>query len=220
MQAVDPKQNNAPAPEGTFYAENFNKCGYEELKNLIEGLGITLNASDQKQIIKAIWQLSHESYSDVGSENQIILQRENSAVPLATLKNNIKIQFKPAYSNTGDTTLKVGDTIARPLIMFDNTEYQLIPNILQPNKEYTATYSEDKWILEYRPTAPTNILDFILQGTSISKGTGNIDGQEYRFTQSLYNSINIFGITGSAKQQYYINSQVVNGTLQSLGIRL
>lgn len=128
---------------------NFQKildsAGTASFKDLIEATGQIYNPLVSTQLINAIVQLIVASnyFKDTGTVNNIILEAYTPGYGIPTQYiNNMTLKFRPAYQNTGVTTLAVKGM--SPVKVLTDTGAELSSGSLITTQDYTVVYDSSK----------------------------------------------------------------------------
>ena len=134
MRFIKDKMDYVNSDIGFLTATEFNSIK-TELANVVKYRNV-LNDNDDKQLLKAIiTEAKILFYKDSGTSNHIVLSRNNEdTTPLVDAQTFI---FKPAYTNTGITNIKINNGVEKVVKL--NGE-DLAANFLDVKVTYMAVY--------------------------------------------------------------------------------
>jgi len=125
-----------------YYASEFNDL-HKEVSNAVEVSGQNFNASDDKQLAKALIKLGNPVYTVQGTGNNIKLNRAGDVVE--TLEDGLLLTFNPKSENTGASVLDY-QGLGDKSIKFKSNE--LVGGELKPDVPVTLIYNGGAWHLQ------------------------------------------------------------------------
>lgn len=137
--------------------------GSVAFQNLIEATGQTFNLLDTEQLVKAIVQLVVASnfFKDTGSVNTIVLApyTDSYGAPIEYIRN-MSLNFIPAFTNTGNTTIAIPNNSAKRLLNEFGAE--LSAGAIEAGTVYNAVYNGTDFILKPTKSDTTAALSYII----------------------------------------------------------
>jgi len=125
-----------------YYASEFNDL-HKEVSNAVKVSGQNFNASDDKQLAKALIKLGNPVYTVDGTGNGIKLNRAGDVVE--TLEDGLSVTFNPRQNNTGASTLDYQGLGDKPIKFKGN---ELVGGELKSNVPVTLIYNGGAWHLQ------------------------------------------------------------------------
>jgi len=125
-----------------YYASEFNDL-HKEVSNAVKVSGQNFNASDDKQLAKALIKLGNPIYTIGGTGNAVEINRAGEVVE--NLEDGLMVTFNPKSDNTGSSTLNYQGLGAKP-IKFKGNELQ--SGELKGGVPVTVIYDGGSWHLQ------------------------------------------------------------------------
>lgn len=99
---------------------------YQEFKNLITTMGLSMSAGDLFQLMKAVVSAVHRAdfYTDSGTANAYVLSPIGSVPGLPAYVDGAIVRFRPANNGTGAATVNVNGLGSRTVLREDGTAVQ------------------------------------------------------------------------------------------------
>ena len=184
MIYIKDKMNYVNNDTGFLTANEFNSMK-NELANIVKYRNV-LADNDDSQLLKAIVAESKTLfYTDNGTVNAIELKRSNEID--FSLDDDQVFIFSPSNTNTGVTTIKIGNNTERRLLL-NNAELPV--GFLNSNITYMATYKKATDAFEIKNLTIGNTSDFIF--SNLHNESTFVEVTDLELGTGLYNNAVVF----------------------------